>query len=184
MGRWITKNGRHIYIKNKYHRPPLRKIVVKKPPTAYNKDLTEEVIRKTALNFLKPALIYGIAAAFPSASFLIPAYKLYTYSKFGVLFYQFNENISKSDSEERRKKTIPSLIKMSEPYGEITSEPLANMISKNIVSSAEESGIISSISQNTGVDEKIYSAMLEGTISDGISNTAGNLTSFAVGSVI
>jgi len=184
MGRWITKNGRHIYIKNKYRRPPRRKVIVKKPPTAFNKDLTEEVIRKTALNFLKPALIYGIATAFPSASFLIPAYKLYTYSKFGVLFYQFNENISKSDSEEYRKEIIPSFIKMSESYGEITSKPLANVISKKIVSSAEKSGIINTISQNTGVDEKIYTKMLEGTIEDGISNTAGNLTSFAIGSVI
>jgi len=149
-----------------------------KPPTQedrYSLDLPNAFLN----GLFQGALVHGISAAFPPvAPFLLPVYDLFNYGKFGINLLKLNKELSNNSTKKEIKK---ALRKTAEAQGDITSQPIADIIAGALVSAAQDIGLITSIAKITSMEEKVYTQMLEGSISNGISNGVGNLTAYSVG---
>lgn len=183
--RWITKNGRRIPIRRlKARRYPPRMKIVRRDPPSIQEHVTYDTSYSVVKGLLDGALLYGLSTIFPPLSFLVPSYHLYNYGRFGIALYQLYNSLKNSESVLHRRKIKPSLVKMAEPYGNIVSQPVADIISRSLVKSAKEAGIISSVAKSTLIDENVYTHMLEGSLSNGISSGVGNFTAYSVGRIM
>lgn len=140
---------------------------------------TNIILKSITSGLVEGAVIYGVSAVFPPVgSILIPSYEFYDYAKAGVAIFNIINQLSQSKPGKGtvRKRSI---INLAESIADIASSPHAEKTAKTIVDSIKDKEFISNISKRTGVEKEIYSNMLFGSISNGISNGVGGLSSYS-----
>lgn len=121
-----------------------------------------------------------IAPVFPA---IIPIYGAYNLIKIGKSIYEAYAKSSKGETSFSNMIKEPAKYAASEISKKV-SEEKAGEIAKDIRFTAEAAGVISQIKINTKIDEKIYGAMLEGSIKSGILEGIGSLASYTIGGLV
>ena len=111
------------------------------------------------------------------------AYTSYKIISVGIKLYDIYNQIQKQ--KDFSEEISSNLIKggVSEGAKKI-SEPIASSIAQEIRKSAEETGIIKQISENTKIDKEVYSSMLEGTMKEQMLFGIKDLTSYTIGGLL
>lgn len=125
---------------------------------------------------LTNALMSGFLAALPPPlnAVAIPVYSAYGYSKLGIgLFNACKKVYSGRDIDNRALKEIVSDAKQS------ITEPVADSIASKVVNTAQASGALKNIADETKINEVVFAEMLKGSTSSALTS-AMDLSIFAI----
>lgn len=137
-------------------------------------------MKEIAKVFFEGAAVGFLTVAAPgSAQLIYGGYRFYKTMKLGkkIIDYYSEKKDDKDFLEKAQIEGVKFILgeKASRIY-----EPYAIENAKKLTYSGMKSGAFDEISKNTGIEREVYANMFEGSVAQGLSESAGELASFTV----
>lgn len=142
-----------------------------------------EISNSIKKGLLEGAVVYGLSAVSPPlGAVLVPSYEALDKIRLGLGLMKIATSFEKRETDVNRKRIYEALADASDPALDLFSEDISKEVAKRMVRIAQP--IIIQVSKQTGVNNRVYTIMLENTISNGLCDGAGSLAQYAVGGIL